>query len=58
MRGLKAAAIACDHAAAPGHKENDLMPTRRSFLIALAIAAAAGPAFGADQSAQDFLAGI
>jgi hypothetical protein len=34
------------------------MPTRRSFIIALAIAAAAGPAIAAEPSAQDFLAAI
>jgi hypothetical protein len=34
------------------------MPTRRSFIIALAIAALAGPATAAEQTAQDFLAGI
>jgi hypothetical protein len=34
------------------------MPTRRCFIIALAIAAAAGPAIAAEQSAQDFLAAI
>jgi hypothetical protein len=33
------------------------MPTRRSFIIALATAVA-GPALAAEQSAQDFLAGI
>ncbi len=34
------------------------MPTRRSFVIALAAAAATRPAFAAEPSAQDFLAGI
>ena len=34
------------------------MPTRRCFIIALAIAVAAGPAAAAEQSAQDFLAAI
>jgi hypothetical protein len=34
------------------------MPTRRSLIIALAIAAAAGPAIAAEPSAQDFLAAI
>jgi hypothetical protein len=34
------------------------MPTRRNFIIALAIVAAAGPASAAEPSAQDFLAAI
>jgi hypothetical protein len=34
------------------------MPTRRSFVIALALAAAISPAIAADQSARDFLAAI
>jgi len=34
------------------------MPTRRSFIIALAATAAAHPAFAVEPSAQDFLAGI
>src|ERR1044072_4489147 len=34
------------------------MPTRRSFIIALAAVAAASPGVAAEQTAQDFLAAI
>src|SRR6185295_9261958 len=49
-------AAPCDQAAGRGRDQT--MPTRRSFIIALAAVAAASPGVAAEQTAQDFLAAI
>src|SRR5437016_5581 len=58
VQSLERAAAPCDQAARRISGETRHMPTRRSFIIALALFAAASPGVAAEQTAQDFLGAI